>query len=117
VVDGPGPSGRYYSTMLLGTDQRHGMTLIGSKLFVFGGISPKADFNDIWALDLNFCTFVPRFTESFSIDQVFNGIIESFLGVISTRNWKQEALSRAGHVSVTTGDRIIMFVSLLPPSL
>ncbi|KAI0283615.1 hypothetical protein BGY98DRAFT_682872 [Russula aff. rugulosa BPL654] len=43
AVNGPGPGGRRY----------HTMTLVGSKLFVFGGKSPKGYFNDIWALDLN----------------------------------------------------------------
>jgi Galactose oxidase, central domain len=55
VVNGPGPGRRYY----------HTMTLVGSKVFVFGGMSPKADFNDIWAFDLNCCTFAPRFPEPF----------------------------------------------------
>jgi hypothetical protein len=57
VVNGPspGPGGRYY----------HTMTLVGSKLFIFGGLSPKGYLNDIWALDLNCCTFTPHFPESF----------------------------------------------------
>jgi hypothetical protein len=55
VVNGPGPGRRFY----------HTMTLVGSKLFVFGGMSPKADFNDIWAFDLNCCMFAPRFREPF----------------------------------------------------
>jgi hypothetical protein len=43
------------------------MTLVGSKLFVFGGKSPvpKEYFNDIWALDLDYCTFAARFPEPF----------------------------------------------------
>jgi hypothetical protein len=55
VVDGPGPSGRYY----------HSMTLVGSKLFVFAGRTAKESLNDIWALDLNCCTFTPHFPEPF----------------------------------------------------
>ena len=55
VVNGPGPCGRYY----------HTMTLVDSKLFVFGGKSAKRCFDDIWALDLNCCTFAPRFPEPF----------------------------------------------------
>jgi hypothetical protein len=48
------------------------MTLVGSKLFVFGGRTAnggKRRLNDIWALDLNCCTFAPRFPEPF--DQIF----------------------------------------------
>jgi Kelch motif len=55
VVNGPGPGGRYY----------HTMTLVGSKLFVFGGWSASRRLNDIWALDLKCCTFAPRFPEPF----------------------------------------------------
>jgi hypothetical protein len=47
VVDGPGPGGRF----------SHTMTLVGSKLFVFGGRTTKRRLNDVWALDLNCCTF------------------------------------------------------------
>jgi hypothetical protein len=57
-VDGPGPVSRHH----------HTMTLIGSKLFVFGGKSTKY-LNDIWALDLDCCTFAARFPEPF--DQIF----------------------------------------------
>jgi hypothetical protein len=55
VVNGPGPGGRIH----------HTMTLVGSKLFVFGGKSGKRRLNDIWASDLNCCTFAPRFLEPF----------------------------------------------------
>ena len=60
VVKGPKPCGRY----------DHTVTLIGSKLFVFGGWNNDAKrlFNDIWAFDLNSCTFAPRFPEPF--DQI-----------------------------------------------
>jgi hypothetical protein len=55
MADGPGPGGRYY----------HTMTLVGSKLFVFAGRTAKGRLNDIWALDLNCCTFSPRFPKPF----------------------------------------------------
>ena len=55
VVHGPSPSGRYY----------HTMTLVGSKLFVFGGRTAKGRLNDIWALDLNRCTSAPHFPGPF----------------------------------------------------
>ena len=47
MVDGLGPGGRYL----------HTMTVVGSKLFVFGGwgANLKRGLNDIWALDLNSC--------------------------------------------------------------
>jgi hypothetical protein len=41
------------------------MTLVGSKLFAFGGLSSNGFLNDIWALDLNCCTFALRFLEPF----------------------------------------------------
>ncbi len=56
VVDnGPGPWGRNY----------HTVTLIGSKLFVFGGKIFGMRLNDIWGIDLNLCTFAPLFHEPF----------------------------------------------------
>ena len=104
VVNGPKPCGRYY----------HTLTLIGSKLFVFGGwdYDAKRFFNDIWSLDLGCCTFTLRFPEPF--DQIC-------LQVISNARWEsyetasrnEKPLPRNCHVSVTTGDRIIMFVPFL----
>jgi hypothetical protein len=41
------------------------MTLVGSKLFVFGGYSGGEICNDIWAMDLYCCMFAPRFPEPF----------------------------------------------------
>ena len=55
MVNGPGPGGRFHHTMML----------VGSKLFVFGGVSAGKRSNDIWALDFYRCTFVPRFPEPF----------------------------------------------------
>jgi hypothetical protein len=91
------------------------MNLIGSKLFVFGGYSPARHYNDndIWALDLNYCTFSSRLREPFLPD---------FSTVGSNPFWEsyelapgnEKPLLRAGHVSVTSGNRIIMFVSFLP---
>src|SRR6266478_2103622 len=43
VVNGPGPSSRHY----------HTLTLIGFKLFVFGGQIGGMSLNDMWAFDLN----------------------------------------------------------------
>ncbi|KAF8492379.1 hypothetical protein F5888DRAFT_910078 [Russula emetica] len=81
LVNGPGPSGRF----------NHTMTLIGSKLFVFGGCSAKGPLNDIWALDLD-CLNSNPFWESY----------EPTPG-------NEKPLPRRGHVSVTIGDRIIIF--------
>ena len=47
VVNGIKPNGRPY----------HSMTVVGSKLFVFGGRTYESVFNDMWALDLNSRTF------------------------------------------------------------
>ena len=47
MINGPGPSAR----------RGHTLTLVGSKLFVFGGRAGSEYVNDIWALDLNSCTF------------------------------------------------------------
>jgi hypothetical protein len=55
VVNGPGPGRRHH----------HTMALFGSKLFVFGGRAAKRRLDDIWALDLNYCMFAPRFPELF----------------------------------------------------
>ena len=72
VVHGPGPGGRHF----------HTMTLVGSKLFVFGGWSAKRRLNDIWALDWNSCTFSPHFPDGVMLTRFFNSEIISFLGVI-----------------------------------
>jgi hypothetical protein len=75
VVKGPGPGGRFW----------HTMTLVGSKLFVFGGTPAryKEYFNDIWSFDLNCCAFALASALLYPIiTKFFNSKIESFLGVI-----------------------------------
>ena len=73
VVEGPGPGCRRY----------HTMTVVGSKLFVFGGWGAKRRLNDIWALDLNSCTLYVYALLPWAILTRFpNSKIESFLGVI-----------------------------------
>jgi hypothetical protein len=90
------------------------MTLVGSKIFVFGGKSPtsKGYFNDIWALDLNCCTFAPSFPKPFLPD--FSTVKSNpFWEKYESAPGNEKPPPRAGHVSLTTGDRIIMFVTLL----
>jgi hypothetical protein len=55
VVNGPSPEGRYY----------HAMTILGSKLFVFGGEINGKFLNDMWAIDLNSRTIAHRCFEPF----------------------------------------------------
>ena len=49
MFNGPGPGGRYF----------HTVTMIRSKLFVFGGVMGGTSLNDVWALDLNSSTIAP----------------------------------------------------------
>ena len=90
------------------------MTLVGSKLFVFGGLIAGGGWtNDIWAFDLNRCTFAPRFPDPFWPDMSTvesNPLWESY----ESTPGNEKPLARHGHVSVTTGDRIIMSASTLP---
>ena len=67
MVNGPRPGGRSY----------HTMTLVGSKLFLFGGridTRERMRYNDIWALDLHSCTFAPSLPEPF-LTRFFNSKI------------------------------------------
>ncbi|KAI0285414.1 hypothetical protein BGY98DRAFT_945813 [Russula aff. rugulosa BPL654] len=81
VVNGPGPVGRY----------GHAVTMVGSKLFVFGGQVDGEFLNDMWAFDLNSLKSKP-FWESY----------EPAPG-------SEKPPRRTGHASVTHGDHIIIF--------
>ncbi|KAI0269516.1 hypothetical protein BGY98DRAFT_937858 [Russula aff. rugulosa BPL654] len=93
LANGPEPVGRY----------GHAVTMVGSKLFlfddgvfVFGGQVDGEFLNDMWAFDLNFLKYKP-FWESY----------EPVPG-------SEKPLQRIGHVSITHGDHIIMFLTSLP---
>ncbi len=101
MVNGPGPGGRFY----------HTMTLVGSNLFVFGGRNGPMCFNDIWALDLDRCTFAPRSNEPFLLD-ILAVNLNTLWELYGPTPGYRKPLPRAGHVSVTTGDCIIVFVHL-----
>ena len=52
----PGPAGRF----------GHALTMVGSKLFVFGGqIGKKKLLNDMWAIDLNSRTIAHHCSKPF----------------------------------------------------
>jgi hypothetical protein len=55
VVNGPGTGRRYYPTT----------TVVGSKLFVFGGRVDGKRVNDMWTLDLSRRTFTFCCSEPF----------------------------------------------------
>ena len=55
MVNGFGPGGRLFNTV----------TMVGSQLFVFGGLIGGKYLNDMWALDLNSRTNSRRFPEPF----------------------------------------------------
>jgi hypothetical protein len=55
VVNGSRPVGRC----------GHAMTMVGSKLFVFGGETGSGRSDDLWALDLNSRTISHRYFELF----------------------------------------------------
>ena len=55
MVNGSGPIGRY----------GHAVTMVGSKLFVFGGKIGGKRLNDMWAFDMNSRTIANRFFNAF----------------------------------------------------
>ena len=83
--------------------------MIRSELFVFGGVNGKRLRNDVWALDLNTRTITRRCSVPFN---------PNVSAVKSQPLWKlykpapgnEKPPPRTGHVSVSTGDRIIVFV-------
>jgi hypothetical protein len=103
VVSGRKPVCRY----------AHAVTMVGSKLFVFGGWTGEKALNDMWAFDLNSGTIAHRCINIFLLD---------IPAVQSKPVWDsyesapgdEKPPPRAGHVLVSTGDRIILFVPLSP---
>ncbi|KAI0276361.1 hypothetical protein BGY98DRAFT_705863 [Russula aff. rugulosa BPL654] len=81
VVNGPGPGGSC----------SHTTTVVGSKLFVFGGRIDEKTTNDMWTLDLK-CLKSQLLWESY----------EPTPG-------NEKPLPRSAHVSVTTEDSIIIY--------
>ncbi|KAI0277567.1 hypothetical protein BGY98DRAFT_609643 [Russula aff. rugulosa BPL654] len=81
VVNGPGPNGCY----------NHTTSVVGSKLFVFGGQRGFGGNNtsDMWTLDLN--------------------LNSQPLWSYEPTSGNEKPLPRSAHVSVTTEDRLIIF--------
>jgi hypothetical protein len=103
VANGPAPGGRYNSTTIV----------VGSKLFVFGGRIGRKNFNDMWTLDLNSRTFAYCCSELFLPDiPAVKSQPEALWELYEPTPGNEKPLPRFGHVSVTTEDRIIMFVPL-----
>ena len=78
--------------------------MVGSKFFVFGGETNRDFLNDMWALDLNSRTIAHCRSEPVKSQPVW----ELYEPIPAN----EKPLPRSGHVSVTTEDYIIVFVSL-----
>lgn len=99
TVNGPSPVGRY----------GHAVTMAGSKFVVFGGQVDGEFLNDLWSFDLNsrMWYFLPTFQCSSGGPLAVRSkavweFLEPLGGEIPAR--------RTGHVCVTYGERIIMYV-------
>jgi Dor1-like family/Galactose oxidase, central domain len=89
--------------------------MVGSKLFVFGGKTDGKFSNDVWAFDFDSRTIAHRCFEPFWLDisaVKSNPVWESY----EPAPGDEKPPPRAGHVLVTIGDRIILFVPLSPSS-
>jgi len=71
MINGPGPGPRTHQTT----------TVVGSKLFVFGGQNYKKTVNDMWTLDLNRRTFSLLLLRAI-LTRYFRSKISTFLGVL-----------------------------------
>lgn len=104
-MQGQCPVGRY----------NHTITPVGSKLFLFGGQVDKRYLNDLWSFDSDSREHWPTSV----CEHMYND--SDLLSVGLTPSWLLHELplgseippARVGHVSVSYGDKLFMFV---PPS-
>lgn len=100
-MHGPTPKGRY----------GHAAAMVGSKFYVFGGYADGEYLNDLWAFDLNSCTY-PVFTCHFI------GLMCNMLVVRMRPKWElvgpadssPRPAKRFGHVCVPYDNKIILYV-------
>ena len=122
---GPSPAGRY----------GHAVTMGGTKFFVFGGQVDGEFLNDLWSFDLNSrktgscfvffgtnclylsCTLIPLSDNPLSDTHNYWDL--PFL-VRTRTQWElcqpaspEKPAPRTGHICVTYGDRIIVYVTCL----
>ena len=104
MVNGPGPGGRCF----------HTVTMVGSKFFVCGGQVGRKVLNDMWAFDLNSRTIARHCSSEPFLLNIPAVKSQPFWESYEPAPGDKNPLPRAGHVTVTTGEYIIMFVSLSP---